>query len=103
MWLNTETEVTQDLRPQPVAQTDVLEPNHVPLRRAAANTHSPSAPESTLYSNAHRVGVDDLFLASAASHRGQEPALWFPFGFRSVNERPASVQESPLAGANRRC
>src|SRR5215470_13317171 len=49
MWLNTETEVTQDLRPQSVAQTDVLEPDHVPLRRAAANVYRPVSPQSRSY------------------------------------------------------
>src|SRR6185369_10561452 len=106
MGLNTETEVTQDFRPQPVAQTNVLEPNHVSLRRAAANTQSPSAPESTLYSNAHRVGVDDLLgpmRPCACPHlpRSHEPsAFGFPLVSGPLTNGLLACRRVPLAGAN---
>src|SRR6266508_2975832 len=109
MWLNTETEVTQDLRTQSVAQTDVLEPDHVPLRRAAGNVHRPVSPrvnsyiatptalESTTFGQRDRLAPAPF--AGATSWVALGFAFGFPLGsplgFRSVNERPASVQRSP--------
>src|SRR5215470_12994197 len=88
MGLNTEVEVTQDLRTQPVTQTDILEPDHVPLRRAAANArpaHQP--PSQPLYSNAHCVGVDQTFSQCdrlvSAPFAAQRSAR--PFGFPLVS------------------
>src|SRR6266581_3644168 len=104
MWLNTETEVTQDLRPQSVAQTDVLEPDHVPLRRAAANVHRPVSPRVNPYIATPTALESTLAnapaLAPAPFCRRHEPGCawfppWFPLGFRSVNERPVSVRENP--------
>src|SRR5262245_35114237 len=48
MRLDAKAEVAQDLRPQAVTQADVLEPDHVPLRGAAA-PRAPDSPQSGPY------------------------------------------------------
>src|SRR5262249_15387673 len=53
MRLDAKAEVAQDLGPQAVAQTDVLEPDHMPLRKGGA---APS-PMRTLYRNRNSIGV----------------------------------------------
>src|SRR6266568_2944269 len=112
MWLNTETEVTQDLRSQSVAQTDVLEPDHVPLRRAAANVQRPVSPrvdpyiatptalESTAFGQCD--GLAPAPFAGATSRA----ALGFLLGSRLVSGPLTNgllASGESLSGATRRC
>src|SRR5262249_31963377 len=97
MRLDAEVEVAQDLGPQAVAQTDVLEPNHVPLRRAAA------PPMRTLYRNANSIGVGLPFgRFNGLARRLGAIGSPVPHGFRSVNEGQLACSGKP-PGTIRRC
>jgi predicted Zn finger-like uncharacterized protein len=107
MRLDAEAEITQDLRPQPVAQADVFEPDHVPLRRTARGAPSIRPPIPSLYSSAAKVESGSrsqssgLFSAGPQRREPRRPAAAadapeMAHGFRSFNEQPASVPASPL-------
>src|SRR5262245_59551445 len=108
MRLDTETEVTQNLRSQPVAQTNVFEPDHVPLRRAAANAHQPISPRVSPY-----IAMLPAWESTTFGQIGRPQPLcrrattlavpWGLLGFRSFNERPASVPGNPPSDAIHRC
>src|SRR5256885_15595387 len=107
MWLNTETEVTQDLRPQSVAQTDVLEPDHVPLRRAAANVHRPVSPRVNPYI-ATPTALESATLANTTALRRplgrramSSAALGFPLVSGPLTNGLLACRRL-LSGANRR-
>src|SRR5215510_978527 len=95
MRLDAETEVAQDLGPQAIAQTDVLEPDHVPLRRAASPARAnPTVPMRTLYSNGNGIGVGLPF--------GQFDGLAQPFSPRASWPTPLLPPPGPLGPAERR-
>src|ERR1700722_18722995 len=94
MGRNGETEVAQNLRAEPVAQSDIFEPNQVQLRSVKGATGNPRKP--------------------AASARGpgccretKRKKFCFVYGFRFVNGRlvafwgPASEVNCPEAYSSR--